>query len=69
VARWPGGPDGPLGTMRRWSLRRQGGGQGLPPPLAEDRYFLRVSAYPGRCFRRVPPEPPGHNKICSAPPV
>ena len=27
---WPGGPGGPLGTMRRWFLRGWGGGQGLP---------------------------------------
>jgi hypothetical protein len=28
--------------------------------------FLRVSTHPSRCF---PPEPPGHNKICTEPPV
>jgi len=66
---WPGGPAGPLGIIRRWDLRGEGGGQGLPPPISEKRCFLRVSGPPGRCFRRVPPEPPGPNKTCSGPPV
>ena len=66
---WPGGPGGPLGIMRRCFLRGGGGGQGLPPPTAEDQGFLRVSTPPGRCFPRVPPEPPGHNKTCTGPPV
>jgi len=66
---WPGGPAGPLGIIRRWDLRGDGGSQGLPPPISEKRCFLRVSGPPGRCFRRVPPEPPGQNKTCSRPPV
>jgi len=61
-------PAGPLGIIRRWDLRGEGGGQGLPPPISEKRCFLRVSGHPGRCFRRVPPEPPGRNKTCSGPP-
>jgi hypothetical protein len=65
----PWGPGGPLGTIRRWFLRRGGGGQGRPHPPAEGRRFLRVSAHPGRCFRRVPPGPPGHNRTCPGPPV
>jgi hypothetical protein len=64
---WPGGPGGPLGTMRRWFLRGRGGGQGLPPPLAEAQSVHRGYGPPGRCFRRVPPEPPGHNKACTPP--
>ena len=44
-------------------------GQGLPPPTAEGQGFLRVSTPPGRCFPHVPPEPPGHNKTCTGPPV
>jgi len=55
---WPGGSDGSLGTMRRWFLRGGGGGQDLPPSIADKECFLRVSTYPGRCFRRAPPEPP-----------
>jgi len=55
--------------MRRWFLRGWGGGQGLPHPPAEGQCFLRVSAHPGRCFRRVPPGPPGHNNTFSGPPV
>ena len=65
---WPGGPGGPLGTMRRWFLRGRGGGQGLPPPSAEAQSVHRGYGPPGRCFRRVPPEPPGHNKACTPPP-
>ena len=64
---WPGGPGGPLGIMRRWFLRGRGGGQGLPPPLAEAQSVHRGYGPPGRCFRRVPPEPPGHNKACTPP--
>jgi len=64
---WPGGPGGPLGTLRRWFLRGRGGGQGLPPPLAEAQSVHRGYGPPGRCFRRVPPEPPGHNKACTPP--
>jgi large subunit ribosomal protein L34 len=64
---WPEGPGGPLGTMRRWFLRGRGGGQGLPPPLAEAQSVPRGYGPPGRCFRRVPPEPPGHNKACTPP--
>ena len=64
----PGGSAGPLGILRRWDLRGEGGGQGLPPSISEKRCFLRVSGHPGRCFRRVPPEPPGPNKTCSGPP-
>jgi len=36
------------------------------------RYEWRTGAKAKRCpgcFRRVPPEPPGHNKTCSGPPV
>ena len=62
-----GDPDGPLGTMRRWFLRGRGGGQGLPPPLAEAQPVPRGYGPPGRCFRRVPPEPPGQNKACTPP--
>ena len=64
---WPGGPGGPLGTMRRWFLRGWGGGRGLPPPLAEAQSVHRGYGPPGRCFRRVPPEPPGHSKACTPP--
>ena len=63
------GPGRSAGIIRRWDLRGEGGGQGLPPPLSEKRCFLRVSGHPGRCFRRVPPEPPGRNKTCPGPPV
>jgi len=31
---WPGGSDGPFGIIRRWDLRGEGGGQGLPPPIS-----------------------------------
>jgi hypothetical protein len=37
-----GSRHGGIGTMRRWFLRGQGGGQGLPPPLAEAQ-----SVHPG----------------------
>ena len=63
------GPGRSAGIIRRWDLRGEGGGQGLPPPISEKRCFLLASGHPGRCFRRVPPEPPGHNKTCSGPPV
>ena len=65
---WPGGPGGPLGTLRRWFLRGRGGGpRPPPPPLAEARSVHRGYGPPGRCFRRVPPKPPGHNKACTPP--
>jgi len=65
----PGGPDSPFGTLRRWFLRGAGGGQGLPLPIAETELGDWFPACPARCFRRVPPEPPGPNKVCSRPPV
>ena len=33
------------------------------------RAFSESLPHPSRCFRRVPPEPPGHNKACTRPPV
>ena len=50
--------QGRIGIIRRWFLRGRGGGQGLLRLISESPGFLRISAHPDRCFRRVPPEPP-----------
>ena len=62
VVPWPGGLSAALGIMRRRFLRGGGGGQGLPPPIAENPCFLRTSAHPDRCFRRASPKPPGQQQ-------
>ena len=66
---WPGGavpPRRDWNTRRRF-LRGRGGGQGLPPLISESQGFLRISAHPDRCFRRVPPEPPGQQQSLPPP--
>jgi hypothetical protein len=59
--------QGGIGIIRRWFLRGRGGGQGLPPLISESQGFLRISAHPDRCFRRVPPEPPGQQQSLPPP--
>ena len=59
--------QGGIGITRRWFLRGRGGGQGLPPLIWESQGFLRISAHPDRCFRRVPPEPPGQQQSLPPP--
>jgi len=60
----PGGPAGPLGIIRRWDLRGEGGGQGLPPPISENRCFLRVSgAIPADASGAYRPNPQAPTKL------
>ena len=47
------------------ALVSSGTGRGPRPPAAQS--VPRGYGPPDRCFRRVPPEPPGHNKACTPP--
>ncbi len=66
---WPGDPGATLGILSADFFVDGGGGQGLPPLRSEFQDFLRVSAPPDRCFRRVPPKPPGQQQSLPPPPV
>ena len=59
--------QGGIGIISNWFPRGRGGGQGLPPLISESPGFLRISAHPDRCFRRVPPEPPGQQQSLPPP--
>ena len=51
------------------SSRREAGAKASRLPLRIKSVFFESLPNPGRCFRRAPPEPPGHNKVCTGAPV
>ena len=66
---WPGGPVPPWRDWNQEARVSSWMGRGPRPPasFAEAQSVHRGYGPPGRCFRRVPPEPPGHNKAYTPP--
>ncbi|MCX5912470.1 MAG: hypothetical protein NTV04_11115, partial [Deltaproteobacteria bacterium] len=53
--------------MRRWFLRGRGGGQGLPPPLAEAQSVHRAMGLPADASGAYRPNPQATTKLAPRP--
>jgi len=64
---WPGGPGGPLGTLRRWFLRGPGGGQGLRLLWRKLSPFPGAMGFPADASGAYRPNPQATTKLAPRP--